>query len=116
MRILSLLFSKAGKVVANLADDGARAAAKNLDKAAKMPTSIFTKADDMAQVLTPRLQTPAQKVGIEAGRYLRAQKPGAIQIQSHPTQQYLDDMLGVANTERASQVTKDGVKNQTRFS
>lgn len=109
MRILSLLFGKTGKVVANLADDGARVAAKNIDDAAKMSTSIFAQADDMAQVLTPRLQTSTQKVSMEAGRYLRAQKPGTIKIQSHPTQQYLDDMLGVANTERASQVTKDGV-------
>lgn len=88
MKILNLLLKKTGKL-ANLTDDAVKIASKK----ATFTKSIFAQADDAC---------------VETGKYLRMQKPRKVTIQSHPTQQYLDDMLGVAKTERASQVTKDG--------
>jgi len=60
----------------------------------------------------PLTKTDAYKgptIHHQAGEILKRQKPATIKIQSTPTQQYIDDMLGIAKTERASQVTKDGV-------
>lgn len=88
MKILKLLFKKAGKLE-NLADDAIKCAPANKTFA----TNIFAQADDAC---------------VAKGKYLRMQKPGKITVQSHPTQQFLDDMLGVAKIEHTTQVIKDG--------
>ena len=60
---------------------------------------VFYRKDIFAKTLKPQPLT--------LKKY--AQKPGIIKVNSVPTQEYLDKMLGVATTERASQVTRDGV-------
>jgi len=55
-----------------------------------------------------RLKRIKPRIHQSHNQILRAQKPGKIKINSVPTQQYLDDMLGVATTQKAAEVTKNG--------
>ncbi len=42
------------------------------------------------------------------GEIAKKQKPGTIKAKSVPTQQYIDEMLNVAKTERATEIAKNG--------
>ena len=124
-----------GKLVVNNLDDFARFA-KKADKVDDV-ANIFLKKADKVDDFVSSLKTSkvckelnlnylpekksfisklkelfkgkSPKVHYMPGEIARAQKPGKIKINSVPTQQYIDDMLDVAKTDRINQVTKDGV-------
>ena len=65
------------------------------------------KLDDIFSA-AKKVRTP--KVHNSYSEILAMQKPGTIKANSVPTQQYLDDMLGVAKTQRVSEVVaNDGI-------
>ena len=64
-------------------------------------TKLYEEAMARLKRIKPRIHQSHNQI-------LRAQKPGKIKINSVPTQQYLDDMLGVATTQKAAEVTKNG--------
>lgn len=76
------------------------------------------KTDDLCKLdMVPLFDAPIDKwvkkihlggIQTESGRILRNQKPGTIKAKSVPTQQYIDEMLDVAKTERATEIAKNG--------
>lgn len=74
-------------------------------------------SDGVKVDMTPLFDAPIDKwvkrihlggVQTESGRILRNQKPGTIKAKSVPTQQYIDEMLNVAKTERATEIAQNG--------
>ena len=124
-----------GKLVVNNLDDFARFA-KKADKVDDVANIFLKKADKVDDFVSSLKKSKvckelnlnylpekksfisklkelfkgkSPKVHYMPGEIARAQKPGKIKINSVPTQQYIDDMLDVAKTDRINQVTKDGV-------
>lgn len=104
-------------------DDVANIFLKKADKVDDFVSSIMKEKSTLKELaVTPKIKNKGlfsklkelikgkpPKIHYNTGDIARAQKPGKIKINSVPTQQYIDDMLDVAKTDRINQVTKDGV-------
>lgn len=108
------------RIISNIIRDVDWSKVGRILKEAKCPdvNALYKEADRFVELdMTPLFDAPIDKLvkkihlgGIqtEPGRILRNQKPGTIKAKSVPTQQYIDEMLNVAKTERASEIARNG--------